>query len=601
MDELPHDIQPVTLPSWPSCKDCLCWSGDRLACAGGEFVHILELKTSVHRVNAAGHPQWHVTTIQTSHFSLDEWPYQSLATLSHFSIGEEQSTSTVAALQWSPPGLGIYRRSVLAVLTTNLLLTLWETDGTPGQWRRTCIINRFLKGGAAFEQTDSARRSRRIRSFTWCEPLHAAKASKWGHQHLALTDDDGDIVTLQLSKRTNVHGKWSVHEVARHKIPHTSKSDMAKNGSLFRRVLMESPPVSKLRHSPWQGQGVFLFGTRNWASTLEIRRNGALHKVKMLVMEEESQNSLHYTIVDENPSTGVSQSSLGSRSRSLEGKDFAHAIQTPGAEYNELHNLGGHYRVKFWGTAKSDAANMIAACITMHPSDVLEYTTASTENCVLVFERRGGNDNNIAESIKNAVASDVHQKLLAFIVEHSQRDSVKSKIDKSILQAASEFVRSTFAGNQVLWKWSQDLPSYKAEEIPAADSMQIDEPDVPASRSSFEIAHSPVVADAAHTLSPALVTNPSEDAPVEKCEACETFLTFISEPLQAKCQNGHQFVRCSLCFVAIQEPGISKYCSQCGKQFLAMTKLETDDGPSLSQALFDEFDVCPYCQGKFRC
>jgi hypothetical protein len=28
--------------------------------------------------------------------------------------------------------------------------------------------------------------------------------------------------------------------------------------------------------------------------------------------------------------------------------------------------------------------------------------------------------------------------------------------------------------------------------------------------------------------------------------------------------------------------------------------LEFATGPSLSQALFDKFDVCPYCHGKFR-
>lgn len=75
-------------------------------------------------------------------------------------------------------------------------------------------------------------------------------------------------------------------------------------------------------------------------------------------------------------------------------------------------------------------------------------------------------------------------------------------------------------------------------------------------------------------------------------------------------------VRCALTFLAITRPGISKYCERCGKEFLnehveptgethtAGNSGETpcnltDRQPSLACWLFQRFDVCPYCGGKY--
>ena len=135
----------VELRSRPTCHNCLAWSSDgELAVAGGEYVHILTPKHSKlekeHLKTAVDSP-WHTTTLRINNFDQTEWTYQSLAPLSRLSIGEEQSHSTVSALSWSPPGLAVHRRSVLAVLTTNLLLAFWETDGNLDTWKRTCIVN----------------------------------------------------------------------------------------------------------------------------------------------------------------------------------------------------------------------------------------------------------------------------------------------------------------------------------------------------------------------------------------------------------------------------------------------------------------------------
>lgn len=83
--------------------------------------------------------------------------------------------------------------------------------------------------------------------------------------------------------------------------------------------------------------------------------------------------------------------------------------------------------------------------------------------------------------------------------------------------------------------------------------------------------------------------------------------------------------RCALTFFAIQEPGISRYCDTCSREYLhedyALKTCHVDkhasgtdgmgisdnsndpsngtDGGSILQSLFQHHDVCIFCGGKF--
>ena len=61
-------------------------------------------------------------------------------------------------------------------------------------------------------------------------------------------------------------------------------------------------------------------------------------------------------------------------------------------------------------------------------------------------------------------------------------------------------------------------------------------------------------------------------ASIETCRICDESILFESVKW-AKCGSGHQFSRCALTFLAIQEPNISKQCGVCGAQCLNEWKL----------------------------
>jgi len=89
------------------------------------------------------------------------------------SIGEEQSDGHVIALAWSPPGLAMHKRSVLAVLTSNNILSLWTSESdscVSTNWIRILIVNKFLsKSLRQSSKTRSLRPGsmRHIQSMAW--------------------------------------------------------------------------------------------------------------------------------------------------------------------------------------------------------------------------------------------------------------------------------------------------------------------------------------------------------------------------------------------------------------------------------------------------
>lgn len=61
--------------------------------------------------------------------------------------------------------------------------------------------------------------------------------------------------------------------------------------------------------------------------------------------------------------------------------------------------------------------------------------------------------------------------------------------------------------------------------------------------------------------------------------------------------------RCGLSFLAIQEPGISKYCFVCRKEALDEEHVACMRGGKQGRtfdALFETFDICLDCAAKFQ-
>ncbi|KAI9833748.1 MAG: hypothetical protein M1819_003481 [Sarea resinae] len=262
-------LQDVRLLFQPSAIDALSWSKDgELAIGAGEQVQVLIPDVCLNKPDEAPfqsspEEQWNSVRFRTNVFSEEDVLIQEAAPFNSFSIGEEESTCTVVSLGWSNPGLGVHCRSVLAVLTTNLVLSIWESSGSRedgASWRRTLVVNSQLEKLLGSLKNDgispkgTARQMRRIRAFSWSPPCYLpgrdggyTASGRWGVPFLAVTNDVNDIFILQLrspNDLTNPLPGWKVELLA-----HTRASDRSNQTDRF--YLSTANHVSHVSWSPW--------------------------------------------------------------------------------------------------------------------------------------------------------------------------------------------------------------------------------------------------------------------------------------------------------------------------------------------------------------
>lgn len=63
------------------------------------------------------------------------------------------------------------------------------------------------------------------------------------------------------------------------------------------------------------------------------------------------------------------------------------------ALYSAQHELAGHVLVKQWGLATLPLGDLIASCITLHPSDMLQYETPAEYQSFIAIDRIAGSHN----------------------------------------------------------------------------------------------------------------------------------------------------------------------------------------------------------------
>jgi hypothetical protein len=298
------------LKCWPTCEHAIDWSHDGIiALACDEQVELLvrrfwqrrisQLKT-VQFPNTVIHdsegdiPQWRHIPLQVPWFTKEELPVRANAPLPSYSIGEEISPSLPIGISWSPPGIAKHHRCALAVLTTNLALSIWTSDGKPqdeSSWHRRLIINlaledyffNIVRDGARLlspESSESLRLRRRVRAFTWAPSMHEGQISgtvgtqlSWGQPLIAVSNDDNEIILLAVNSPTStlgVNDGWSSKVLGCFSI--TPESDSVISGpALFDEILQQQHIVSHISWSPWAKVGGALHSVLAYATNQDVR------------------------------------------------------------------------------------------------------------------------------------------------------------------------------------------------------------------------------------------------------------------------------------------------------------------------------------------
>lgn len=584
----------VVLGAYPSTENCLSWAEEGIAVAAGANVYLVsQLNNGSYQfIGAEGACSTKV--LRVDQFSHTEWPELPLATVQDLSLGEEQTDSTVVALSWSPPGLGVHRRCVLAVLTSNLLLSLWETDGSRNGWQRTCVINHYVLNKSSVDASNlearKVRRRARIRAFTWCRPLKILPSDQWGAHCLIAVDDDDNVVVLSISKdESGEYGFWSISTLCTAALTHNVPlQNGATTMTKLQMTVLQRSYVKRLEVGEWEMEEVVASHSTSAKARALITCKRAYQTAPIVAFLEISAaeldtiNSLGTSSTDASSvslngnltiSNGMTQSNIRERCEIVHNikarPEWRDALEPICCEYQEKNELDGLFRIRFWGFATSPNRDYEAACVTLHPWDMFEYTSAANEKCRLLFRMLDQKENESCLVHRND--GEVFDLILTFLVRFIRNGgSLDTELDERVIKVLRS--RATLVANY-------------ANEVKVLDHV-LEE------RTQGLMVSAPVAR--------VTVTEPTTLSITEICEICGVEIPMHVETQAATCGFGHSFPRCSLSQVAIQEPGISKYCSQCNRHFLNLPKLGPHRTESLVSRLFDEFDICPYCGGKYR-
>ena len=375
-------IPKLQIPVQPSPQNCLAWSVDgELAIAAGEEVYLLIPQHG-------GSEAWTHVRITVSNFTTAEWPWQKPASFRDMSIGEEQARATVTALAWSPPGLAKHRRSVLAVLTSNLILSLWSSESNPTDprtWERVLIVNKALSSASRLHQ--------RIRTMEWApiNPQHIDRQTifsrrKWGISLLAIADDSNGLYILQTSSPyAGQSFVWDVQVLCQKTIPAPDRSN--QRPSLFALAMNTNHFIDRIE-----------FGTWNGGIPITYRSSGIIHHSSVFVSEDLASQVPPKVAGRESVTASLDEVHPG------ETKVFSQLTVTPlikaqialeKAKFGREKNLGSHVMLKTWGLTSFNSA--VAICISLHPAKMVEYIAPSDGAATILFDL--GNDQDNAKSI----------------------------------------------------------------------------------------------------------------------------------------------------------------------------------------------------------
>ncbi|MCJ1439212.1 hypothetical protein MMC27_008603 [Xylographa pallens] len=642
---------------------------------------------------------WNIVYVLANLFSFKEWPAQEPASLHALSIGEEQSSSIVAAVAWSPTGLAKHKRSVLTVLTSNLLLSLWDPGPNPSEvssWSRATIVNKYLQ---AYLESDDAspdltRKRRRIRSMCWAEKLPKdAQAVQVYGELIAVLNDNHEVIVFNVSSPyTCKQEGWAAEVLSHYSItsesqnlhpsdheiiwsPWATNSDtvnallsckIGADHSMFRVSIKTSvvpdiqedsrgtiPPSPNVMMTLVEGDHFSeLAGPKysmlcdskcylNRPSWDVISGRCCFQEFFCITTHLSQMETFHiHTQVD---SSGVSSETL---TRSKKPWNLQMRQSECRLQFAKEHNLGKMTSTKTWGLASFGA--YIAACVTVHPRTMVEYSMPSTERSTILFGHTSSLKEERTDEDEDEDEYEDENLFFPWEFEPQLRDPLaahaapwsmilggisRPALCRSILSC--RLLYSSFCIRLMLGaiEYTMKAPTISALDI-LAESLNT------SLRTETESLDSPEIAAEDHVKIVELINSfvnlrsaseaeiPTTQRLLEYCRIteCSKPLLYTSNIYKARCSVGHTWNRCALSFLAIQEPGISKFCDTCGREYRneqqvlqedidSMPVMDVTSGNadslgdevlpirdnehSLISELFRSHGICIFCEGKF--
>ena len=309
--------------------------------------------------------------------------------------------STVIALSWSPPGLAKNKRCVLAVLTSNLVLSFWASRSDPSvvaSWERVLVVNNSvwnscIRNGrfdGASDSTDpSLRRSLRIRSVAWAPLLQRKHESDYTRitsvptlYFLAVTTDDHSVLFLSVSSPYGDDSTyWDARIVRQHIFANDKQQEsLYCRGSLLGAALQIKRFIDVVTWGIWIQSNDFAEISINFqkdnANIARARFYSSFEIPPRTMLSAASRSSSTNTFIHYHDNLDIDSQDLPHSTLSIQ------ALQLR-AKTDRQNDYGDLTVIKFWGLVIFE--KYAAICVTFHPGDMVDYLLASEERATILF------------------------------------------------------------------------------------------------------------------------------------------------------------------------------------------------------------------------
>ncbi|KAL9102544.1 MAG: hypothetical protein Q9163_002323 [Psora crenata] len=325
---------------------------------------------------------WVQVRLKANEFTDEEWHRKPITGFADMSIGEEQSNSHVTALAWSPPGLAPHRRSVLAVLTANHMLSFWESELDPkmsNSWKRVMVVNNMLPKSP--QVPNGARIGNlRIRNMAWA-PVDRRSNCNDRNQHptsfgpflLALTYDSSSRVYIFMASSPYIKGGgWGFSQCGHFQLSNALSSVYPP--SLLRQELEKHRYIDYIGFQP-----VIMHGS-TISTVISCRLSGAYTHVAMSTSEEyPSQASFEAVEGLQAPPTPHPYKYQPRFTDQIEKFRRRHA----------LSNRTRESTIDVWIHGSASFGSVEAICLTAQVSNQFKYKSSTEETTTILFDDDG--------------------------------------------------------------------------------------------------------------------------------------------------------------------------------------------------------------------
>jgi hypothetical protein len=342
-----------------------------------------------------------------------------------------------------------------------------------------------------------------------------------------------------------------------------------------------------------------------------------------------------------NPTAVLEQTSSGLES--LRAPSWRDKIENNLALFSVKNGLKGNSRAKVWGLTRSPLGDFVAACNSVHPSDMIEYGIPAERSGTLaisslrpgsqqrdIFPKHDVTAEGITYSLKKLVEDAVEdpddipafaEEMVGKLVEIYTAPSLPEKsatasatysdvkdldslikdfktnafLESHTLKDRYTILVSEACKTQINKCLSKTLIAYRLavalQQLPLSLSHTAFSAEIRTHHKQFITLINMVMGhdntsetlpgaerDAGCNSAPAAdastngISTSTDQIPVplmaDTCDFCSAPIPF-TDLGSAACTNGHEFPRCGLSFLAIQAPGITKYCGICSTPFLS--------------------------------